>query len=79
MEACGHCGSVNCATQGALRGLTRCLHTSQLRDAGEKPKPLGKWKRAELDEEARRLDIEIEASWKKGDVVSAIEAQRVAA
>jgi large subunit ribosomal protein L13 len=35
---------------------------------------LARYKRAELDEEATRLGIEIESGWKKGDVVTAVRA-----
>jgi large subunit ribosomal protein L13 len=35
---------------------------------------LRRYKRAELDHEATRLDIEIESGWKKDDVVSAVRA-----
>jgi len=35
---------------------------------------LSRYKRAELDDEATRLGIEIEADWKKDDVVSAVQA-----
>jgi len=35
---------------------------------------LARYKRAELDEEATRLGIEIESGWKKDDVVSAVQA-----
>ena len=35
---------------------------------------LGRYKRAELDDEATRLGIEIESDWKKDDVVSAVRA-----
>ena len=35
---------------------------------------LGRHKRAELDDEATRLGIEIESGWKKDDVVSAVRA-----
>ena len=40
------------------------------------PGSLSRWRRAELDEEAKRLGIEIEPKWKKADVVAAIEEQR---
>ncbi len=40
---------------------------------------LSRWKRAELDAEAERVGIAIEAGWKKQDVIDAIEAQRAAA
>ena len=35
---------------------------------------LARYKRAELDEEATRLGIEIESGWKKDDVVTAVQA-----
>ncbi|MEE8422697.1 MAG: 50S ribosomal protein L13 [Dehalococcoidia bacterium] len=37
---------------------------------------LSRWLRSELDQEAERLGIEIEAGWNKGDVVAAIEEHR---
>jgi hypothetical protein len=40
---------------------------------------LNRWLRGELDQEAERLGIEIDANWKKADVISAIEAHREAA
>lgn len=40
---------------------------------------LSRWLRGELDQEAERLGIEIDANWKKADVISAIEAHREAA
>ena len=40
---------------------------------------LSRWLRGELDQEAERLGIEIDATWKKADVISAIEAHREAA
>jgi large subunit ribosomal protein L13 len=40
---------------------------------------LSRWLRDELDQEAERLGIEIDSTWKKADVVSAIKAHREAA
>ncbi len=37
---------------------------------------LTRWLRAELDQEAERLGIELDSKWKKADVISAIEAHR---
>ena len=44
--------------------------------APARPRSLSRWRRAELDEEAQRLGIEIDQEWKKADVVAAIEQQR---
>ena len=41
-----------------------------------RPGSLSRWRRVELDEEAKRVGIEIEPNWKKADVVAAIEEQR---
>ncbi len=43
-----------------------------------RPRSLSRWRRAELDKEARRLGIEIEPKWKKPDVIAAIQQQRAA-
>ena len=44
--------------------------------APARPRSLNRWKRAELDEEATRVGIEIDPDWKKADVIAAIEQQR---
>ena len=37
---------------------------------------LSRWRRAELDEEAARLGIEIDPAWRKAEVIAAIEERR---
>lgn len=40
---------------------------------------LSRWRRAELDEEATRLGIEIDPGWNKADVIAAIEERQASA
>jgi len=47
----------------------------EVENIAERPKSLSRWRRAELDEEAGRLGIEIDPKWKKADVIAAIETQ----
>ena len=48
-------------------------------EAVARPRSLSRMLRAELDEEATRMGIEIDPAWKKADVVAAIEQARAAA
>ena len=48
-------------------------------EAVDRPRSLSRWLRADLDEQATRMEIEIDPAWKKADVVAAIEQARAAA
>ena len=61
---------------------TTAAETTAAAPASDQPVRTGalnRWLRGELDQEAERLGIEIDANWKKADVISAIEAHREAA